>query len=75
MVAAALQVDPATLRNADRSCSVSRQRTLVTNSLMRRKGYGVGEVAAEIRPMRRSLVRYSHGLRTTCSVVLPRSRE
>jgi len=49
MIAAALQVDPATLRSADRSWSVSRQRTLVAYILVRRKGYGVGEVATQLR--------------------------
>ncbi|MGH8646887.1 MAG: transposase [Gammaproteobacteria bacterium] len=47
-VAAALRVDPATLKSADRSWTVSRQRTLVAYVLVRRKGYGVGEVAAQL---------------------------
>jgi chromosomal replication initiation ATPase DnaA len=45
-VAAALQVDLAWLRSPDRSWTVSRQRTLAAYVLVRRKGYGVGEVAA-----------------------------
>jgi len=47
-VAAALQVDPTLLRGADRSWAASRQRTLVAYVLVRRMGYGVAEVAAQL---------------------------
>jgi hypothetical protein len=47
-VAAAMEVDPAMLKSLDRSWAVSRQRTLAAYILVRRKGYGVGEVAAQL---------------------------
>jgi putative transposase len=47
-VATALQVDPVALKSSDRSWTVSRQRTLVAYVLVRRKGYRVGEVAAQM---------------------------
>lgn len=47
-VAAALDVDLALLKSPDRSWTVSRQRVLAAYLLVRRKGYGVGEVAAQL---------------------------
>jgi REP element-mobilizing transposase RayT len=48
-VAATMEVDPALLKSPDRSWTVSRQRTLAAYILVRRKGYGVGEVAAQLK--------------------------
>jgi REP element-mobilizing transposase RayT len=47
-VAAALEVDPALLMGPDRSWTLSRQRTLAAYVLVRRKGYRVSEVAAQL---------------------------
>lgn len=46
-VAAALEVDPASLKSRDRSWGVSRQRTLTAYVLVRRYGFRVGDVAAQ----------------------------
>ena len=47
-LAAQVKVDPAVLRSADRSWTVSTRRTLVAYVLVRRCGFRVSEVAAAL---------------------------